>query len=1165
MALLRVAVCQLKSHPALCLPACHYLDEPFVPRGSSLTQLSTKGLRVDSLRMHCRRSYIDWQVERVRALLSHLQSFEPAPDVVLFSEGALPVEALEHVRDYSATSGATVLAGTHTARHTPAARTRYGRLGIEEGELSRIKKFGNVSVLPWVDAGRTTLIPKVLTSPFERSVIAPADPKLPALRPQKVAASGTEVLPLICSEALQLHNIERPYRLACILSCDARPSQFRGFIEGQVRNRKAVAYCNDAAFGGSFVWAIEDGRGDTWLRDAFPEGLPPGDAVLVADLDLQVQAVEVATADPACALRLVSLSAVSYKGTSAARLAATLDAIRSLPESPERVDQLRQLLAEGDLSELHGHRLRKLLLLEEAGVACDDWWATIGRDIVLPVLEDLPGLESHLAATVASELLSPGLLGGNPLVSRADVAPLVLSFLQDCQQRSAGATPTPVPLIREPVASVVDRESEVAAVADFLDSRVQTVLELSGLEQIGKSAVLAKALAQSGADEPLVIELSDTSSADFIVGSILQGNEYDDLDWTGDPPDPDNDPFTPALARVRLLVIKNTHLLLDHGRWRDERFPSLLLRLARAAGRASAKIIWEGRRSLQLELPEPETKRQLRVFGLDRERSKFGVALFDAQLRRVGLTPGDISLRDKESIVGKLGGHPVMIAIAANLCSEQGVRSLLGKLHDRDGRCFSFLATLMRKLDLTADDEQVLQLLALARGPVARAVVLRSARFAAAQSLQDLAAMGLAEIAGDGCVEIASILREYFDWRDLPEEQRATFHKEAAEWFAARYQDDPAALNLAIEAEFHASVAGLELGIKTRMSDGLLASAQRLYRDQRYDEAARVLDPLLRKHRTLDLLQLAACVEARRSRFDRAVSLAREVFQGDPSNTWLLSDLAKIALTQYQESLADEVLDIARRAGVEDVSILVVEGRLALRRKQLDAAETALERARKLTRRNPWPYYYLGVVMMRRGNLDGAAEALHEGLEFIAQVGPRSQRAAHAISTKLAVVYLFMGRVDLAEPILNGVYADSPDNPEVNRAYAALTIARDGVRNVQSALDKLHSARIKSREDRSQVQMFLGQFYLSIGDKRQAVVELRRACEADAGNVFAMMRLARVLYDLASSALAAGGDAFRGYLRECAEVVRRILSFDRDNREGLTLLQDLKQKFDVDV
>ena len=48
------------------------------------------------------------------------------------------------------------------------------------------------------------------------------------------------------------------------------------------------------------------------------------------------------------------------------------------------------------------------------------------------------------------------------------------------------------------------------------------MLEITGLPQIGKSAIISKALSQSGKSATKMLELSETSSADFIVFEILK-------------------------------------------------------------------------------------------------------------------------------------------------------------------------------------------------------------------------------------------------------------------------------------------------------------------------------------------------------------------------------------------------------------------------------------------------------------------------------------------------------------------------------------------------------------------------------------------------------------------------------------------------------------------
>src|SRR5262249_42551772 len=157
-----------------------------------------------------------------------------------------------------------------------------------------------------------------------------------------------------------------------------------------------------------------------------------------------------------------------------------------------------------------------------------------------------------------------------------------------------------------------------------------------------------------------------------------------------------------------------------------------------------------------------------------------GISLFDAQLRRVGLGPGLIDLNRKRVIVTKLGGHPVAIALAADASFEEGVEAVTTALKERKGFYLNFLSRLLRGRALLEEDRRVLSLLCLARVPLPRDAVLSGANFVAGPALRNLVALGAVEVTAEGLVEVASVLREFFDPRDVPPEQAKAFHAAAA-------------------------------------------------------------------------------------------------------------------------------------------------------------------------------------------------------------------------------------------------------------------------------------------------------------------------------------------------------------------------------------------------
>jgi Flp pilus assembly protein TadD len=195
--------------------------------------------------------------------------------------------------------------------------------------------------------------------------------------------------------------------------------------------------------------------------------------------------------------------------------------------------------------------------------------------------------------------------------------------------------------------------------------------------------------------------------------------------------------------------------------------------------------------------------------------------------------------------------------------------------------------------------------------------------------------------------------------------------------------------------------------------------------------------------------------------------LAKQAFDRNPKDVPLLAEIARHALTQFQDDAVEELVGIARRAHVQDVNVLVTDARLALRRGQFDHAEEVLLRAIQVTEWNAWPYYYLGHLYVRAGRLEEALDVLHKGEAFSYEKEVKSRRVLSAIHTEMGKTYLFMDRVDLAAPIIESLVEEDPDSPEVARVYAALSIKRDGIQEAQKVL-RCASRGARGIEDRSQ-------------------------------------------------------------------------------------------------
>lgn len=1170
MATLRVALCQLECHPAIFAGNVNYLNEPFVPGlgKPSLSLLTTRGLDVASLEALCREQYLTWHDARVAVVLEFLRGLDPPPDVVLFPECSVPIELLRRMVDWSALTGTTVLAGSHAPRRSPKMVARYVSAGLEKDAVNRLFRYGSTNTLPFIRAGEVTLVPKRLLSPFERSIVSATSKELPRVRPFDLPSGSLRLLPLICAEALQLYSVSETYDLVGVIAYDSKPQQFRKYIDLQIANGKPVAICNDGAVGQSFVHTILDQRIPNWLAERMPSGLPPGDAVLVVDLNLDVTAVEVGTASPRQPLQLVALASVVAEQSPAAEVSARLKQIGTRSEPGAMEQQLSSLLSASGIDPLQRLRIDYLRYLEAEGFASDGWWAALGVDCIIPGRPSIRQLEATLAATCSTELSK---WFSSPLAQQSDTATALIAYLAECDRRkglAAAASARPLEVPAEQRTAVLDRDGETREVHQFLDDPSFAVLEISGLQQIGKSSILAKALAESGIQRILRISVTETSSAEYIAHAILQTGVGVESPRYEDPVAVmKGSAVAERLKAIQVVVIEKAHLLLNRGLWRDEFVPRILEALVFAAGQAKCKLIVETRRQLSPFIDNPAIRKPLRVYGLDRARIQYGVSLFDAQLRRVGLSPSVIGADDKAFIVSKLGGHPVAIALAADTAFETGCSSLKQSLRAHQGFFLNFVARLVRALDLADQDRELLQLLCLARTGLPREALLRSVDFPAGDRLRDLIAIGTVDVSPDDLIEVAGVLRQYFDTEALSEAQRRAFHRVAAEAYTAFVDARPDALFAAIEAEFHAGVIGASVPSRsaTQLVDGALASAFRLFNSGEYDKAAEIVTRLLARRRTADMLRLAAKIEAHRNNFNAALDYARHAFSRNPQDTKLLADLAKIALNQYRDDVAESMVSIARAAGVEAVSVLIVEGRMWVRRGRFHEAAAAFRRAIELTSNNPWPFYFLGAANMQAGRIDDTIDILRDGEQFYYDSQCRNRRALMAIRTKLAIAYLLKGEYETAGPIIQALVEEDPDNPEVVRAQGALIIAREGIQQTSKALELLTKARVRGRRDRAQLHLFAGSFHLAIDDRLGAAEEFRRGLEADPGNVLIMMRLARTLFELASVAWRNADDTYKAHLDECRSVTRRILRFDRDNAEGIALVEDVARVFNVDV
>lgn len=295
--------------------------------------------------------------------------------VIVFPEYSIPFEILQDVKDWADTFAekanndphkptVVIFAGTHTLPpRTAVNNEKYDKLGFgtfkynSKGSLAAAgadstndldyaykAKLPCRSVLPMfyhdheTKKIRSKLKIKRVLSPFELTNTGQHqfDPSLltcdidtltvPVELTPGISVKPTgcgmmpslRFLPLVCSEALQsLTSADISFDIAVIPSYHTRPDDFHNVIDHVSHLQRLVLYCNDGRYGGSRFSIPESRRGDGWWLSHPNRGrLPPGDAVIVADVAAMDLAERTAINNPSERCQIQRLSAVVPHGLS---------------------------------------------------------------------------------------------------------------------------------------------------------------------------------------------------------------------------------------------------------------------------------------------------------------------------------------------------------------------------------------------------------------------------------------------------------------------------------------------------------------------------------------------------------------------------------------------------------------------------------------------------------------------------------------------------------------------------------------------------------------------------------------------------------------------------------------------------------------------------------
>lgn len=747
--IMRLIACQLECHPAFYRDRLACLEEPFMPESykASLSYLGSLGIPITMMQESFKEEYLKWHKERLQQLLKHPLMQEDIPCLIVFPEGSIPVDCLQMLHEFAKSKNAIVIAGSHTILDTVKAKQIYSALGKADAFHKRHTHYHDAAFI--FEQDKIHEQKKQGVSPFDRVDTSALTTHRVTLHPipMRIGSALVKTVSLVCADALQLPNIKGDYDIVSIISYESQPTHFDSFIGTQVGNNKMAIYCNDGKFGGSSINFPLGKRPISWLFEAPLNGkLPKGEALLILDVPIGKLATEVGIFSPEAQHQVKLFSSITYRHSTRGdqEVSSELYEIEGIPNNQVRNSRIDSILRKRQYNNIQKHRLDYLLELSRTGTDAKDVWAAYGHDIILD-LKGLNDLEAEFAEICNEKLLNTfvdGYLEPQSLES-------LQVFLRTCRSR--------IPTLRQGVPSIssivslgkidnINREEEIRKLLGFLDSGKDWLLEVTGLPQIGKSAVIETALGRTSFRRIKKIPLFNTSTAEYIIAEIT-GKSKDSF-ALGSKDLRNYTEFQDSIKDWEVLWLENCHQLVLSEIWKSPDIEKTIKNIASSgeSKHEKPKIIFESSFTLPFDFRDPSILSKIRIGGFERDLIKHGVAILDRQLRRLGLNPSDITEETKFQLVKDLGGHPMAIIFCADAIYDEGLSEVIDATRRGTGFYREMTDRILSMLSLSENDKRLLRILSGCRIEVSRDAVSATCDFSATEHITNLVRLCLIDV-----------------------------------------------------------------------------------------------------------------------------------------------------------------------------------------------------------------------------------------------------------------------------------------------------------------------------------------------------------------------------------------------------------------------------------
>jgi len=834
--LLRVAIIQLDFHPSYSDITIGNLDgEPFIYSGSDDTTLFTliNKSKIQEIRNIIRETLLEDLKVKINVCLNFLK--EKKVDLVVFPEYSLPIELLPICREKAISNQMLIIAGSHTCKADSTSISIYKQLGFEkELSIDFEKRASDIraSICPiFIPDGSQFLIRKKAKSPWEGQMI------INNLKNYEITVNiRDKIIKLyiyLCIDALSTINFDKlkkdhiKPKLVIIPANTPKVEDFHNVCSLLLKNEIPSIFVNNAITGGSKIFSIVGGSyASDFLDRSGSISLPPGEAIIIADLNLLDQAKVKESVNFHCPIKIKSIAPIMYKSTvichSYKKFLTELD--NKNPSSSEFKETISNFLKNYDkiLPEFLRHKIMKLATPEIISILNRDDLNLFSE--ILEVEEEVIPPENRRI-----NLIDETIRALKSLLDGTDDLNVLVKIMETLNKHKTEESKKRKELIslniskkfsfmpQKTIESFYNRTDILRELDSFISSP-KSIFVLQGMSGIGKSCILEQKFDKIPNIRVLQIRCIPGESFDRLVIDFAKELNLEQKFNNSNQIFEIIDNF----SNIYIVFENAENLLNEVGEFRDDELEDFIFKLADSfLNNPKKKIFITTSRAIKFKTQLHTMSENYTIYGLKEDDA---IALFTDLYRMYSSDNFEIDLPQiSEKVVKYLYGHPLAIKLAAKQCSKISPEELQYDLRLITKLRNSIIKILLDKIKLKPSQEKLLQFISCFRIPIHIEAIIRFGGNEVLEDLNILVDCFLIE-KNDELIDMAPVIKDYYKEK-LSQAKFKDYNKFIADYYLEKYEklknQDKINLQYLNEAMGHYFLAGdpnkaRELGFEWR-------------------------------------------------------------------------------------------------------------------------------------------------------------------------------------------------------------------------------------------------------------------------------------------------------------------------------------------------------------